>query len=144
MLNIIQKNLKPTQKLNDLIKLSEGVSFAIHCPIAPKYDLNVPIFSMEGLWHTYNNVVLYSSFSDFYWLENLKTNHKSIFFIYDLDWHITGLSYKNVIKSLHYPDILLCRNKDHAKKIEEYCGRKPLVLSEINFKEVINGLTKEN
>lgn len=36
-------------------------------------------------------------------------------------------------------DILIARCSDHAEKIYEYCGRKPLIIDNINLETIVNG-----
>ena len=63
---------------------------------------------------------------------------KKVFYLYDLNWHEKSLNYKFTLDAIESADVLVCRSKEHADKIEEYSGRRPLIISEINFEEVLN------
>ena len=75
------------------------------------------------------------------YVKNLYTNHKKVFYVYDLDWHEKSLNYEFTLSALRGADVLICRSVSHANKIEEYCGRRPLVMSKINFEEVIKNVS---
>lgn len=94
---------------------------------------------MVNLWGQWNNVILYTCFEDFVYLKNLYTNHKKVFYLYDLNWHKKSLSYKFTLEAINVADIFICRCKEHADKIEECFGRRPLIITEINFEEIVNG-----
>jgi len=96
---------------------------------------------MMNLWSQWNNVILYTCFEDFIYLKNLTTNHKKIFYLYDLNWHTKSMSYQFSLDAINSADVLLCRSKSHADKIEEYSGRRPLIISEVNIEEIVNGCT---
>ena len=61
-----------------------------------------------------------------------------MFYLYDLNWHEKSLNYGFTLDAIRSPDILICRSKEHADKIEEYSGRRPLIITEINFEEIVN------
>ena len=77
------------------------------------------------------------------YVKNLYTNHKKVFYVYDLDWHEKSLNYEFTLSALRGADVLICRSVSHANKIEEYCGRRPLVMSKINFEKVIKDVSVE-
>lgn len=101
-------------------------------------SINVPVFPVHNLWYSWNNVILYTNFSDYLFVKNLYTKHKKIFYVYDLNWHIDSISYKNTIEAFAVSDYLIARSEWHANKIEEYCGRRPLIITDINLESIIN------
>ncbi len=94
------------------------------------------------LWATWENVILFTGFDDYVFVKNLYTNHKTIFYLYDLNWHTDSIKYEYTLSALNNSDCLICRCEDHAIKIEEYCGRKPLIINEINLEEIIRGYSE--
>jgi len=96
---------------------------------------------MINLWSQWNNVIIYTCFEDFVYLKNLSTNHKKVFYLYDLNWHKKSLNYKFTMDALLTPEILFCRSTYHADKIEEYCGRRPIVINKTIFEETINAIS---
>ena len=141
MLCLIQKQLTPTQKFNELLKISSDIDRALFCPEPQIHNLNIPVFPIVNLWGQWNNCVLYTSFEEAIYVKNLFTNHTKIFYLYDLDWHINSMNYKFTLECMLSADIFLARSSYHADKIEEYCGRRPQLITEINLKEIVNGNT---
>lgn len=92
---------------------------------------------VSNLWSIWNNVILYTCFNDFIYIKNLYTKHKKIFYLYDLNWHEKSLNYEFTLNAINSADVLICRSSYHADKIEEYSGRRPLIISEINFEEIV-------
>ena len=97
------------------------------------------MFPLVSLWNIYNNVILYSCFSDYKYIKNLYTNHITIFYVHDLNWHETSTGYYDTLEALETADVLICKSEEDSKKIKEYSGVTPLILSDINLEEIING-----
>lgn len=60
-------------------------------------------------------------------------------YLYDLDWHVDSIDYNFTIDCLKSVNLLCCRNEAHADKIEELCGRRPVIVSN-NLKELVDDL----
>lgn len=101
------------------------------------HNLTVPVMPVNNLWSIWNNTILYTCFNDFIYIKNLYTKHKKVFYLYDLNWHEKSLNYEFTLDAIRSADVLICRSSYHADKIEEYSGRRPLIISEINIEEIV-------
>lgn len=128
----------------DLLNLTKSLkpAFFLHEHGNSPIRCNVALFPILQLWSVWENVVLLTGFDDYVFVKNLYTNHKTILYLYDINWNVTSLNYEHTLSALNNVDCLICRCKDHAVKIEEYCGRKPLIINEINLEEIVNGYSK--
>lgn len=97
------------------------------------------IMNITELWH-YNGLLITTT------LENTKlaikaiADTKIVFIVWDLEWLRGHNNYIDNISIYRNPNIiLLARSKDHAKIIENYCGRRPNgIIESLNFEELAN------
>lgn len=102
--------------------------------------LDIPTFPAVNLWSIFKNVIIYTDFFDAHIIQNLYTNHKLIFFPYDLNWHIESIDFNNTYKALTSCDLLIARTPYHVTKIREICGREAKIITEINLEQEIKNL----
>lgn len=123
-----------TKNLNPALFIQERTNESI--------AVDIPTFPVVNLWSIFKNVILYTDFFDAHIIKNLYTNHKLIFYPYDLNWYIESVDFNNTYFALTNCDLLIARCPYHAKKIEEICGRMPKLITEINLEQEINELYK--
>lgn len=145
MLSIVTPTIQKTQRLNLILSLVNNIkdkALFIHDGVTGTTE-NIPVFPVLNLWSLWNNVILYSTFSDFIFVNKLATNHKRIFLLHDLNWHVDSINYRFTIKALKENDYLICRSEDHIKKINEMVDKKVLLLKDIDLERMINEISQE-
>jgi hypothetical protein len=99
------------------------------------------VYPLVNLYSIWQNIIVSTQAEEALIAERIPTNHKHVYYMYDLDWHDNDISYEKNIELMRDVDFLLCRCEDHATKIADFCGRTPVVcdLTYENIKEQING-----
>ena len=141
--------LHRTQRLTDLLNLTDGVrSKALfvqqNCSTS---EFNIPTFPVLNLWSLWNNTVLFSTFSDYVFVNNLRTRHKKVFIVYDLNWHIDSINMDYTLSAINKSDLVFARSIYDIKTINEFTDREILLLDNFSstktkkyFEEKINEL----
>lgn len=131
----------------EILELTKSINdkalFIQELTTGPSVD-NICIMPVHNLWSIWYNTILFTSFADYVFLKNLYTNHTKIFYLYDLSWHLDSINYDFTLEAIQNSDYVIVRCEDHAKKVEEYTGFKPLVITNINLMDIINHGTKNN
>jgi len=89
-----------------------------------------PVFPVINLWSQWKNTVLFSCFSEYLHIDKLRTNHKKIFYCYNLNWNTTTINFEWAQKTVLSPDVVLVRNENHASVIMDVFGRNAIVVDE--------------
>lgn len=107
---------------------------------------NLAVYPLVNLYSIWENIIVSTQAEEALIAERIPTNNTHVYYVYDLDWHDNDISYERNIELMRDAEVLLCRCQDHAVKIEDYCGRKPVVcdLSYESIKEQVNGQKKTN
>lgn len=71
-------------------------------------------------------------------LLHVKNHIKKFFYVWDLEWLRGNKNFLENIKIYRNEELtLLCRSKEHAKRIEDYCNRHPIIIEDFNIGEII-------
>lgn len=146
MLSILNPTLHKTQRLLHLLDITKDIKdkalFIQENCVNNTYT--IPIFPVLNLWGIWNNVILFSTFSDYIFIKNLRTKHKKIFYIHDLNWNVDSINMDNTIHAIENSDVVFCRSESDLAKLKEFTDKDILLFSNKIFEESLYELIKEN
>lgn len=144
--------LHKTQRLTDLLKLTnnfrdKALFIQKNCAVN---EFNIPTFPVSNLWGIWNNVIVCATFSDYVFIRRLRTNHKKVFIVYDLNWHIDSISMDYTLSAINESDLVFARSVDDIATINQFTDREILLLEDFGkpetiqyFEEKINDLQQK-
>lgn len=93
-----------------------------------------PLFSIAHVYYAnyfYNGKIICTNLNTLKILNNIHTNSRKFFYVWDLEWLRDKYDYMSNIKLMRNKNIeLIARSDYHAKKIKEYCNKLPTAIIE--------------
>jgi hypothetical protein len=131
--------LHATQRLTDVLKLTNGFSNRAlfvqkNCV---KSDFGIPTFPVSNLWSIWGNTVLFSTFSDYVFVDKLRTRHKKVFIVYDINWHIDSISMDYTLSAINKSDLVFAKSVYDIGVINQFTDREILLLNNFSDSETI-------
>ncbi len=68
---------------------------------------------------------------------------RKVLYLWDLEWLRGNGNYIANNELLNEVEILICRSDSHAKCIENYCNRKPIVIPNFNLKMIVETINEK-
>jgi hypothetical protein len=99
-------------------------------------ELGLPNIQILELYSTWGDVNVFTTFDEGIFCVRAPINSEKVFYLWDLDWHCTGLDFSTCKSIIDRSDRFYCRCEAHQKVIENYFGRKPEIMETFDMKEL--------
>lgn len=119
--------------------------FTSHEPFIFMEDFEPPCMQIQAACmniseiYSFNGLLISTSLMNTAMVLNVKSNCKKAFYVWDLEFLRRGHDNFFLNSSIYRsPEIkLICRSKEHADALENYCNRKPdMIVQNFNLMEI--------
>lgn len=99
---------------------------------------NFAVMNTSEIWKFRGNLIA-TNLAHANQLIKVKNILKKYFYVYDLEWLRGHKNFVENIRTYRNTELTLaCRSEEHAKIIENYCNRKPLIVENFDIPQLLN------